>query len=53
MIGITEGPSLIDPTDAAPITITNDGTFVKLAATSWTSRMAIWLLRRYVKKAMA
>jgi hypothetical protein len=55
-ITITTGPSVSDPTDSAPIILLGvvapnvpDGP-IQLAAIGWTTRLAIWALRRYVAR---
>jgi hypothetical protein len=51
LISITLGPSVVDPMDQAPIIISGwyVGT-VNLTARTWSSRLGIYLLRRYVRK---
>jgi len=51
-IQITDGPSLCDPHDVAPIQVLDglgrDG--VVVAAIGWRVRLAVWFLRRYVRR---
>jgi hypothetical protein len=48
---LRSGRSIEDPTDSAPITLTmTGGTPVFLAAIGWPVRLAIWVLRRYVRR---
>lgn len=53
MIQITAGRSVMDPADIAPISligVSGRTDAVSLTARGWKARLAVWLLRRYVRK---
>ena len=52
LISITTGPSVVDPTDQAPLVITGCVGTVSLTARTWSSRLGIYLVRRYVRQIM-
>jgi len=53
-IQITDGPSVMDPSDIAQIHVLvgRDGV-VTLAARGWRAKLAVWLLRQYVDRCVS
>ena len=53
MISITTGPSMQDPTDQVPIIVLQTGGRpITLTARTWSSRLGVYLVRRYVRQIM-
>jgi hypothetical protein len=55
IIQITDGSSVHDPTDVAPIYVwgiagREEYVPVNMAARGWRARLSIWLLRRHVQR---
>jgi hypothetical protein len=53
-IQLSGGPSMLDPYDQAPIAVVGlhgvTSGVITLAAIGWRARLAVWLLRSYVKR---
>lgn len=53
MIQVTDGPSMTDPADIVRIYllgVQGRTDAVPLIARGWRARLAVWLLRRYVRR---